>query len=245
MIKALLFDLDNTLILFDETRFFKGYFTAVSAFFADLIDPPVFHERLMTASAALIQNQGDKSNADHFMDHFCLDLPVNRNEVWQRFLNFYSSEFDQFKTLVKPVNGVLSLFDRLNTLDITIVLASNPLWPIEVQRIRLAWAGLDDHYFDMITHIENMHSCKPNPHFYQEIVHSIEISAGDCMMVGNDPVNDMSAGSIGMKTYLTTDCDRIDYSTLAVSNRIRPESSQSFTPDYEGPLSSLLSAIGL
>jgi len=140
---------------------------------------------------------------------------------------------------------VLTLFQKLADMDIKIVIASNPLWPLEVQQMRLCWAGLVGGRFDLITHVENMHSCKPNPQFYQEIIDTIKIPADACVMVGNDPVNDMSAGLLGITTYLTTDSDHSDYSTLAVSEQIRPESNPPVAPDHQGSLSGVLSIPGL
>jgi len=46
MLKAILFDLDNTLILYDEARFFRGYFREIEKLFADIMPAEKFMERL-------------------------------------------------------------------------------------------------------------------------------------------------------------------------------------------------------
>jgi FMN phosphatase YigB (HAD superfamily) len=46
MLKDVLFDLDNTLVLYDEARFYEGYFRAISPLFSDLFSPEQFRERL-------------------------------------------------------------------------------------------------------------------------------------------------------------------------------------------------------
>ena len=40
MLQAVLLDLDNTLILYDEPAFYERYFAALSRFFSDLFTPP-------------------------------------------------------------------------------------------------------------------------------------------------------------------------------------------------------------
>ena len=85
------------------------------------------------------------------------------------------------------------------------VLASNPIFPLDVQMKRLAWAKLDHLPFELATHIENMSFCKPRIEYYLEISKKIGAPPETCMMVGNDPVNDLIAAHAGMKTYLADD----------------------------------------
>ena len=53
------------------------------------------------------------------------------------------------------------------------VLASNPIFPLDVQMKRLAWAKLDHLPFELVTHIENMSFCKPRIEYYLEISQKI------------------------------------------------------------------------
>ena len=101
------------------------------------------------------------------------------------------------------------------------VIASNPFWPENIQTKRLTWAGLENIHFDLVTHISNMSSCKPNLAYYQEICQKIAETPESCLMVGNDPVNDMVAGSLGMKTFLTLDSYEHQGASLSMSRAIR------------------------
>ena len=53
MLNAVLFDLDNTLVLFDETAFYGRYFGKLADFFADLLPPPQMQERVLRATRSL------------------------------------------------------------------------------------------------------------------------------------------------------------------------------------------------
>jgi len=53
MLNAILFDLDKTLILFDEARFYQGYFQKIEKLFTDIMPADKFVERLIGATRAL------------------------------------------------------------------------------------------------------------------------------------------------------------------------------------------------
>jgi len=243
MLKAVLFDLDNTLIFFDEVAFFRKYLDRISRVFDDIMDFKVFRDRIISSTQAILENDGEASNADYFMNVFSEGFEDRRDELWKRFLDFYATEFDQFKKLAKRVEGVTDIFRQLQNKNLKLVIASNPFWPESIQMKRLAWAGLEDVPFDLVTHIENMTSCKPRLEYYREICQKIDERPESCLMVGNDPVNDMIVSKIGMKTFLTIDCLKNLGSSLLMSNAIRNQSIEDFQePDFRG---SILEVVGV
>ena len=62
-----------------------------------------------------------------------------------------------------------------------------------------------------------------------------------CLMVGNDPVNDMVVGTIGMKTYLVTDSDPADLVMSRTTYGAAPSGIPK--PDFEGPLRGVPEAV--
>jgi FMN phosphatase YigB (HAD superfamily) len=234
MLKAILFDLDNTLIHFGERQFFQGYIPAVTRVFADVMPPDKFVERLLASTGEVLKNGGQILNVDCFMNAFCAGYEERRQEFWMRFNAFYETEYDQFRSLASAPAGARQMILQLQQKPLKLVIASNPLWPSIAQHKRLAWAGLGDLEFDLITDIENMTFCKPRVEYYRETCSKIGEQPEACLMVGNDPVNDMVVGTIGMKTYLVTDSDpaglEVSRSTYGVSPAGIPK------PDFEGPL---------
>jgi FMN phosphatase YigB (HAD superfamily) len=241
MLKAVLFDLDNTLIHFGERQFFQGYFPAVARVFADVMPGDLFLERLLSSTGMVLNNNGQMLNVDCFMSAFCRGYEPLRDELWQRFMRFYESEYDQFRSLASIPPGAREMLLQLREGSLKLVIASNPLWPSIAQNKRLGWAGLGDLQFDLITHIENMTYCKPNVEYYREVCSKIGERPEACLMVGNDTVNDMVAANIGMKTFLVTDADP---SVLEVSRsgyRLAPPDIPK--PDFEGSLTEVPAAV--
>ena len=72
MLKAVLFDLDNTLILFEEVTFLNGYYPVLAARFAGVFPDGQFAERVMKATIELRTNDGSKSNRELFLNVFSL-----------------------------------------------------------------------------------------------------------------------------------------------------------------------------
>lgn len=244
MLKAVLFDLDNTLILFDEQNYFNSYISRLTEAFSDIIPPEKFHHQLIFASQELLKNNGEMTNAAYYMNAFARGLNFSKAELWQRFLDFYATEYDQFRKLVSVPPGVTELFTFLAAMKLKVVIASNPMFPLSIQLKRLSWANLANFPFSLITHIENMTYCKPRLEYYQQICDKIEVAPDECLMVGNDPVNDMIVARLGMKTFLTIDGQAIDDSALALSRKLRKGASEEApTPDFQGQLTDVETCI--
>ena len=86
------------------------------------------------------------------------------------------------------------------------VLATNPIFPAAATESRIRWAGLRPEDFELYTTYENSCFCKPNPDYYRDILKKMNITAEECLMVGNDVTEDMVAKTLGMKVFLLTDC---------------------------------------
>jgi FMN phosphatase YigB (HAD superfamily) len=237
MLKAILFDLDNTLIHFDESRFFDEYISLLAPWFADLWPRDVFRSRLVASVQALLANDGSRTNMQRFMDHFTEGLGDRHGDIGGRFLRFYESDFHSLRRLVQVPEGNRDLLTGMRDGSLRFVIASNPVWPLLVQTIRLGWAGLDGFPFDWITHNENTHHCKPRLEYYSEICRVLGAEPGQCLMVGNDPVNDMVVTGIGMRTFLVRGPG--DPSGLALSDELRKGRGSAAQPDFTGTLADI------
>jgi FMN phosphatase YigB (HAD superfamily) len=244
MLNAILFDLDNTLILYDEIEFYKAYFPRISRAFVDIWPPDEFRTRLIAATLALLHNDGTKTNAEYFLDEFANGYLERRGELWQRLMGFYATEYDDIQVPIALPGSLHAVIDRLLAKGLKLVVASNPIFPLNVQMKRLGWASLDHVPFELITTIENMSFVKPRVEYYMEICRKIGEVPQACMMVGNDAVNDMVAASAGLKTYQTGDADEVDYASIRLSDNIQDPCKLDIPePDFKGPLCNLLSAV--
>jgi len=71
MLKAVLFDLDNTSIFFDEVKSANLFFPLIAARFADITPADQFGERLLLATMESHKNDGALTNRQLFLKEFC------------------------------------------------------------------------------------------------------------------------------------------------------------------------------
>ena len=244
MLKAVLFDLDNTLILFEEVSFLNGYYPVLAARFDGIFPDGQFAERLMRAAGALRANDGSKINRELFLGAFCYGLNISKDEIWSRFEQFFSLDFNMFRERVTAAPGAQAAFSHVKGRGLKIVVATNPIWPLVVQKKRLAWAGLGDIDVDLITHIDNMSYCKPQLGYFLQICRLIGVRPEECLMVGDDPANDMVAARTGMKTYHTTDSRAYSQKPLGISKNVIGNDLDGIPPaDFSGPLADVPVAV--
>ena len=236
MLKAVLLDLDNTMVLFDEPGFYKQYFKRIAPFFSDLFPNGDFLERMLQATQALKENSGTQPNVDHFMNTLTQETEaLQRERIWDRFVEFYRNEYDNIPRQVRAPGGLRETLAHLSGKGLKLVLASNPIFPEFVHIKRAAWVGIEPTFpWALVTHIENMSYVKPHTGYYRQIGTMIGVPPEQCLMVGNDPLNDMAAGKAGMATYLTTDGDRMDYASLQMTVG-REDPPAPSPPDFTGP----------
>jgi FMN phosphatase YigB (HAD superfamily) len=243
MLKAVLLDLDNTMVLYDEPTFYQRYFVRICRAFADIFPPDEFQARVLRATMALLHNTGEVSNRHFFLQRFLHGQSDREDEIWRRFLDFYDTEYDRIEVEPTVPLGLDHVLGALQERGLKLVVASNPIFPLTVQRKRMAWGGVDRYRFDLVTSIENMSFVKPRVEYYGQICEKIGEAPANCLMVGNDPVNDMVATGAGIKTFLTTDVGEIDYASLTLAGDKPGRSAPIPPPDFTGPFAEVIAAV--
>jgi FMN phosphatase YigB (HAD superfamily) len=120
--------------------------------------------------------------------------------------DFYVNEFDTLRSLMAPNSISNRIVSSMSAKGYSIVLATNPLFPVCAVETRLRWIGLGLRDFLHVTHYGNSTFCKPNPGYFREVFAEINKSPTQCLMAGNNPVEDMCASALGAETFLVTDC---------------------------------------
>jgi FMN phosphatase YigB (HAD superfamily) len=243
MINAVLLDLDNTMLLFDETVYVNRYFEALAPRFSDLFSEQDLSRRVIGATAALRRNQGAQSNRDFFLAHFCDGIDAGRAEVWNRFSDFYENDYQGIRMPVAAPAGLHRTLETLGRSGLKLVLASNPVFPKIAQETRMSWVGIPADRFDLFTHIDNMAFVKPDAGYYRQICDMLREPPGACLMVGNDPVGDMAAKRSGLKTYRTTDAEQGGFATVSLTDRRASQAPPVPAPDFTGPFAEVLSVL--
>lgn len=206
MIKAILFDLDGTLLPMDQEAFTKTYFYLLSQTMEKYgYAPEHMIKAIWTGMHAMVKNDGNVTNEEVFWREFgkFFDKDVKTDEPL--FHAFYENEFENARTCCGCNENAKKIIHEVKNMGYRIVLATNPMFPAVATRRRIQWAGLKPEDFELYTTYENIGYCKPNLHYYQEIVNQIDIAPEECLMIGNDVTEDMVAEKLGMKVFLLTD----------------------------------------
>lgn len=205
-INTVLLDLDGTLLQVDLNVLIPTYINKLSSFFSDLVDPKLLSSSLYATTRITVENQDPKrTNEEVFFEDFTRRINLSEQIIRPRLEQFYAEEFPRLQTLTSPHPYAKKLLDVALRKNLDIVIATNPVFPRVAIEERLRWAGLSEYPFKLITNIENMHFCKPNPQYYREITVHLSCSPASCMMAGNDVTEDLSAAQVGMLTYLVED----------------------------------------
>ena len=206
-IKAILFDLDGTLLPMSQAYFIKQYFKRLAAYAATIgISPEALIDGTLAGTEAMISNDGKRTNRETFWNTYFEAVGEKRADLEELLDKFY---FDGFKTLKEfTEDNVLAkkIVKLARGGDRKVVLATNPVFPMQAQIERLSWIGLSSDDFDLITSYDNSNYCKPNPQYYIEICKAIGVEPENCLMIGNDEGDDMKGASLaGMTCFLVTD----------------------------------------
>ncbi len=201
--KAVLFDLDGTLLDNDVSFFIPRYFSLLSQRFSHRIPPEKFIDSLVKASQAMIKPPHPSlTNEEVFWREFSRLTGMSNEELAPQIENFYLGEYSSLEEITRPIPEARELLLNLLEKGYTLVLATSPIFPEIAIRQRMKWAKIDDLPFKIVTTYENMHSGKPCPEYYEEILQKLGIQPWQALMVGNSPEDDMIAKRVGVFTYL-------------------------------------------
>jgi HAD superfamily hydrolase (TIGR01549 family) len=205
MIKAILFDLDNTLLGNDMDSFLPPYFAMCGEFGRRYLPGDSFMRSLILASRAMVKDVDPTvTNNEVFWTHFGELTGLNSNQVEADLDTFYRNEFEQLRSVTNQTPIAAQIMDWCFAQDLKVVIATNPMFPRRAVEARLSWAGVpvSRYSYDLVTTIENMHATKPHLAYYQEILQTIGCQPGQALMVGDDGRNDIEpAAVLGLFTY--------------------------------------------
>lgn len=209
MIRAILMDLDNTLLENDMERFVPTYLSALGEYLSDLFPPETLIRHLLRATDAMVANTDpDCTNLEAFSTAFFPSLGRSREELEPLFAQFYAERFPHLRRLTKPVPAARPVLEWAFARRFQVAIATNPLFPPTAIEQRLAWAGTpaDEFAFDLITSYDIMHAAKPHPAYFLEIAAKLGRRPEECLMVGDDWRMDIHpALSTGMSAYWIAD----------------------------------------
>jgi HAD superfamily hydrolase (TIGR01549 family) len=199
-IKAILFDLDGTLLELNMDLFVPQYLKLLAGNFVHLMKPNKFISQLMKASTAVDKNDGKRTNEEVFAEAFFPLIGHSPEEIMPIIDNFYITDFPKLRQYSQRKPEAREVIKKVFEKGYDVVIATTPLLPKTAVIQRLEWADVADFPYKLITSYENTCANKPNLLYYQQILKSIGRKAEECLMVGDED-KDMVAAKLGIKTF--------------------------------------------
>ena len=211
---TVLFDLDGTLLPIDMKVFVDTYMELIGGFVKSKgYEPKEIITAIWKATEAMEINDGLITNEELFWNTFIEQISTGdakqdkklKRKLEKEFNKFYKNDFQMIRYLARPSQECYDAVMMLKDKGYRVVLATKPVFPRLAVKERLGWLGFTSDDFDYITSYENSCFTKPNPKYYEYILKTMDKDPGDCLMVGNDVKEDMSAAKLGIDVFLIED----------------------------------------
>lgn len=190
-----------------QDEFTTAYFEGLSKKLAQYgYEPQRLIGGVWQGTKAMVKNDGKQTNEQVFWKEFAELFGDKVYDDIDKFNAFYENDFDSLKSHCDCNEQVNKTVQALKKKGYTLVLASNPVFPMTAQKKRMQWAGVNPEDFTLITSYENSCYCKPNPLYFKEIAEKIGVKPSECLMVGNDTTEDAAAKLMGADFFLLTNC---------------------------------------
>ena len=191
----------------DQDAFTRGYFKLLAAKLAPHgYEPKQLVEVIWAGTEAMVRNDGSHTNEAAFWNKFASIYGEKAKADEPLFVDFYANEFNQAQSICGHDPRAAEIVRSLQKRGCRVVLATNPIFPRIATENRIRWAGLEPDDFALITTYENSTYCKPNPAYYREVLGKLGLEAEECLMVGNDVVEDGAAQKFGIPVFFLTPC---------------------------------------
>jgi FMN phosphatase YigB (HAD superfamily) len=205
VIRALLLDLDDTLLHSNFEQFLPAYMSQLAGTLDDFGPADHVIAQLMSSTQSMISNLDPTRTLKQAFDgRFYPALETTEQELRPRIDRFYRETYPTLRQLTEPTADASSFIEKVKDAGVEMVVATNPLFPATAIRQRLAWAGLpaDEALFTFITSYERFHFTKPQPEYYAEILGLLGDQATATAIIGDDVGNDLEpAALLGIHAY--------------------------------------------
>jgi len=159
---------------------------------------------LQSTNRMIANNSPEKTLETVFDESFYPALSLKKEDLEPVIKDFYLHEYNELKSFTSARPEAKKFVQDAAKKGCTMVVATNPLFPLVAVRARLDWAGFskEDDCFALITSYENMHFAKPNPAYYAEMLGLLGWPQSPVCMTGNSLKDDiLPAAKIGIPGF--------------------------------------------
>ncbi|GAB4469614.1 MAG: hypothetical protein Kow00124_04950 [Anaerolineae bacterium] len=210
MIRAVLLDLDDTLVQSDTLPFFETYLGLLGEYAAVLAPPEDFIRGMLADFNTILGEYRPMATlSERLLDRLARRFNVGAAALQDLFDVFYAHRYPLLRDRVRPRPASRRLLDHLfgRRPAYQVVVATNPGLPYAAIRQRMEWGeiGPDRYPFALITTLEEMHFGKPSADYFAEITARLDVEPGEAIMVGDDWDSDVvGAAAAGLHVYWIT-----------------------------------------
>lgn len=202
MVKALLIDLDGTLLDLDGDAFLESYIDAVAGYLAPVVDPERFSQAVWAGSIPMMTRPHPlRSNGrvlwEGVGEYLGLPPATLEERVKRRLADEDLAAIYPGGEAVAGARELLLLGARF---EIKLALATMPIYPEAVVRERLRRAALADIPWDFIA-TEEMDAVKPEAAYWAAIMDALHVAPDECLVVGDDYFRDIRQVPAGTHTF--------------------------------------------
>lgn len=211
--KAILFDLDGTLLDIDIDAFLGRYFSGLSSAIATIANDDEHHDQILRgiheATASMMRPHEPLTNQQVFVRDFNRLTGLDITALWPVFERFYAEVFPALGDGLGPAEGTGEALAAARRHGLKIAVATNPIFPRTAIEQRMAWANVTPDDVDAITDFETMIACKPHAAYFRQTAEMLGVSPHECLMVGDDALLDLAAADTGMTTFYVGSAVRV------------------------------------
>ena len=209
MIRAVLFDLDDTLLRLNLMAFIARYVAGASRLLASAARVSPLSLAAPFAGSFLAIDAQDRAdsltNEQLFNQTFfsACGIPLD-DPVIADLMECYEREvvpgYAGGVVSARPVEGAREAVDAVWDAGLICALATNPTFSLACDRARMGWAGVSEDDFALVSTLANSNRCKPCAQYYQEFANQLGVRLEECLMVGNDATRDFARPECGLRT---------------------------------------------
>ena len=209
MLKAVVFDMDDTLLSINLSAFLAIFAKDESKILADIGRKNPLQMFGGFAAAMLGVNEDLRDDNDTNLAYFNKLILRNcgiplEDETISEALRYYEREIlpGRNDSLInaRPREGAHEAVEAVLDHGLRIALLTNPSFSEPCIRARMGWGEMLDMPFELITTMENSTRCKPSPIYYLESLEKMGLQPHEVLMVGNDVKRDFPTPYCGIQT---------------------------------------------
>jgi FMN phosphatase YigB (HAD superfamily) len=206
---TILIDLDDTLLENPLESFMPAYLKLIGNALSSKIDPAKMIPQMLKATDKMIANQDFRETLESCFDkNFYPAFNITKKDVASIIDHFYKTKYLSLQQFTHPRSDAIEFVKQSLHVGNLLVVATNPLFPLQAMKERLRWANLplEEYPFSLVTSYETLHFAKPNPAYYAEILAQLGWPEAPVCMIGNSISEDIQpTAKLGISAFLLSE----------------------------------------